>query len=204
MDAVAAHTDLDARPAFLDLAQPDLETTARQLAAEGHRSAVVVPLLFTVAFHARVDTPNAVRQAEQASGLTLLVTDILGVAEDVAQLQLARLAEAQIEEQRSVLLYAVGSSDAAANRAVAGLANRLSRLRPGAVAAAFATTDPRPAAVLSTLPEPVVVLPLFLADGLLLNSIRTLAAERGWAVVEPIGPRAAEIVSRRYAAARHG
>ena len=63
---VAGTGSLVAKPAFLDLADPDLSTVARTLVESGHRRAVVVPLLFTVAFHATVDVPEAV----QANGST--------------------------------------------------------------------------------------------------------------------------------------
>ncbi len=67
--------------------------------------------------------------------------------------------------------------------------------------AAFATCAPRPAEVLDQLAEPVAILPLFLADGLLLDPARTLAASHGWTLVEPLGERAADLVDERYRAA---
>ena len=66
------------------------------------------------------------------------------------------------------------------------------------VRAAFATCAPRPAEVLDQLGEPVAILPLFLADGLLLDPARTLAAGHGWTLVEPMGVRAADLVLERY------
>jgi len=47
----------------------------------------------------------------------------------------------------------------------------------------------------------VAVLPLFLADGLLLDPVRALAAERGWTMADPLGGRAAGVVLDRYRAA---
>jgi len=44
----------------------------------------------------------------------------------------------------------------------------------------------------------VAALPLFLADGLLLGPLRTLASERGWQMAEPLGERAADLVWKRY------
>ena len=41
--------------------------------------------------------------------------------------------------------------------------------------------------MLHQLSEPVAILPLFLADGLLLDPARTLAASHGWTLVEPLG-----------------
>jgi hypothetical protein len=57
--------------------------------------------------------------------------------------------------------------------------------------------------VLDQLGEAIAVLPLFLSDGLLLEPIRALAAERGWTMVEPLGERAAVVVLDRYRVAVH-
>jgi len=192
---------MSAQPAYLDLADPDLEAVTGALAAAGERRAVVVPLLFTSAFHATVDVPQAVRGAAEATGVELLVADIVGTGSDVAALLESTLASAEVAPDASVLLLAVGSSNAAANAAVADLADRLGANRSTPVRAAFATCDPRPADVLPDLPEPVAVLPLFLADGLLLGPVRALAAERGWTMTEPLGERAASVVLDRYRAA---
>jgi len=47
----------------------------------------------------------------------------------------------------------------------------------------------------------MAILPLFLADGLLLDPVRTLAGSRGWTLLEPLGERAAPIVLERYRSA---
>ncbi|HEV2929886.1 MAG TPA: CbiX/SirB N-terminal domain-containing protein, partial [Propionibacteriaceae bacterium] len=209
MAAVAEAGGMPAGYAYLDLAEPDLEAAAATFAAAGHRRAVVVPLLFTAAFHATIDVPQTVRAASQSSGVELQVADILGTGDDIADLLIASLADAKVPGDSSVLLYAVGSSNPAANAAVADLAARLQGNRPkaqksaGSVRAAFATCAPRPAEILDQLSEPVVVLPLFLSDGLLLDPVRALAAERGWTMVEPLGERAAGVVLDRYRAAVH-
>ena len=59
MTAVAEQAQITAVPA-LDLAEPDLGAAVRQLAEAGHTTAVVVPLLFTEAYHATVDVPETV------------------------------------------------------------------------------------------------------------------------------------------------
>ena len=209
MTAVAELGRIPAGYAYLDLDEPDLDTAAATLAAAGHRRAVVVPLLFTVAFHATIDVPQAVQAAAEASGVELTVADILGTGNDIAELLTAGLAEAGAAGS-SVLLYAVGSSNPAANAAVVDLATRLEAHHLPVihqdhppVRAAFATCSPGPTDVLDQLPDPVAVLPLFLADGLLLDPVRALAAERGWTMVEPVGERAAGIVLDRYRAALH-
>ena len=202
MTTVAARGGVVARAAYLDLAQPDLESVARELAAAGHAEAVVVPLLFTSAFHATVDAPDAVRRAAAASGLELSIADVLGTGDDIAELLRERLLAGAVPAERSILLFAVGSSNPTANESVADLAARLSAGRTGEVRAAFGTTDPRPATAMDGLPEPIAVLPLFLADGLLLSPLRAMAAERGWSMIEPLGDRVATIVLRRYDGAR--
>ena len=202
MTAVGEQAAVPSYAAFLDLAEPDLTSVARTLAAAGHRSAVVVPLLFTEAFHATVDVPEAVRGAAADSGLELSMAGILGTGDDVAALLGDRLAGLGVADSCSVLLYAVGSSRPEANEAVDALAARLAGSRTGEVRAAFGTCDPRPAEMLATLRGPVALLPLFLADGLLLGPLRTLVAEHGWPMAEPLGEQAAALVLSRYEAAR--
>ncbi len=208
MAAVGEAAGIPATYAYLDLAHPDLDTAAGTLAAAGHSRAVVVPLLFTVAFHATIDVPQTVRAAAEASGVELTVADILGTGNDIAELLTAYLADEGVPREASVLLYAVGSSNAAANAAVADLAARLEAARSHAggsppVCAAFATSSPSPAEVLDQLRDQVAVLPLFLANGLLLDPVRGLAAELGWKMLEPLGERVLEIVLDRYNAALH-
>ena len=55
--------------------------------------------------------------------------------------------------------------------------------------------------MLDQLGNTVAVLPLFLSDGPLPDPVRTLAAERDWPVLEPLGERAAGIVLHRYRSA---
>ena len=201
MATVARTGGVVAEPAFLDLADPDLTAVVRRLAAAGHRRAVVVPLLFTVAFHATVDVPDAVRDAAAEVGLELVVTDILGTGAEVEQLVTASAAQAGVAEDTSLLLFAVGSSHQPANQAVHELAARLDAGRPGRVLAAFGTADPRPDAVLPQLLEPVAVVPLFLAPGLLLRGVTETATARGWTVAPPLGDLAAPLVLQRWAGA---
>ena len=202
MSAVGAAAGVPAHAAYLDLAEPDLGAAVAQLAADGHRRAVVVPLLFTVAFHATVDVPDAVAEAARAHGLELVVADILGTGDDLADVLRGALEGAGVSGDDDAVLFAVGSSRPEANAAVADLAARLAAGRRGDVRVAFGTCAPRVADVLGELTPPVALWPLFLADGLLLDPLRNLAGERGWTLVEPLGAQAAPLVLARYAAAR--
>ena len=134
---------------------------------------MVVPLLFTAAFHATIDVPETVRAAAESSGVDLLVADILGTGDDIADLLRAGLADAGVGSDTSVLLYAVGSSNAAANAAVADLAVGSSSAGARRSGRRSPPARPRPAEVLDQLGERVAVLPLFLSDGLLLDPVRT-------------------------------
>lgn len=202
MRAVGQLTGGPSRVAFLDLAQPDLEAVAAELAAEGHRMAVVVPLLFTVAFHATVDVPEAVSAAAESSGMELVVADILGSGDDVVEVLTRVLADAGVGEHSSLLLFAVGSSNPAANAAVVDLATRLGVRHGTAARAAFGTCAPRLDAVRPELADPVAIVPLFLAEGLLLDPMRARATDEGWLMSAPLGEHAASIVKNRYDRAR--
>ena len=198
MAAVSQQAKITAIPAYLDLAEPDLEAAARQLAQAGHATAIVVPLLFTEAYHATVDVPETVGDVAGSLAFELVVADILGTGGDVAQLLRRSMGEARIEDNSSVLLFAVGSSKPEANAAVFDLAARLAAGRRSPVRACFGTCAPGVADVLDGLPEPIAILPLFLAEGLLLSDVRELAFHHGWRMAEPLAERAADLVRKRY------
>lgn len=203
MDALMAavgSSGLAARKAFLDLCEPDLPPVVAELAQQGHPAAVVVPLLFTYAFHARVDVPEAVDAATEP-GLPLVLADILGTGDDVLDVLVRHTAAAAVDEGASVLLFAVGSSSEAANAAVHDLAARWSSRRSGIVRAGFGTAEPRAVGVLDGLPGPVVVVPLFVSAGLLLDALAVTATERGIRVLPPLGTALAPLVRERYQAA---
>ncbi|HEY5787330.1 MAG TPA: CbiX/SirB N-terminal domain-containing protein [Microlunatus sp.] len=209
VEAVLAATALlgqvETRAAYLDLTDPDLEAVAADLAAAGVRRAVVVPLLFTDAFHARIDVPDAVTRAAATSGIELVLAPILGTGDDVIEVVAERLAATGTAGTAPILLYAVGSSRPDANAAVADLAGRLAGRRGTPVLAGFGTTEPRAADVLAELrtlsPESGTVVPLFVAPGLLLDAITPAVAKAGWRLVDPLGTLLAPVVSNRYAAA---
>ena len=172
----ALRPGLLAAPAFLDLSEPDLTTAVmRMRAATSVDDAIVLPLLFTEAFHAKVDAPTAVREAQQATGVSLHLGDILGMGEDVLQALDDSACRAHISAHEAILLLAVGSSRDEANLAVHDLAERWSERRVGPVWAGFATTgEPQATVVLQRAVAQrrrIGVVPLFLAPGLLLDAI---------------------------------
>jgi sirohydrochlorin cobaltochelatase len=209
VEAVLAATSLlagvETRAAYLDLTEPDLEAVAADLAASGARRAVVVPLLFTDAFHARIDVPDAVGRAAERAGVELVLAPILGTGDDVADVVADRLSATGTTAAEPILLYAVGSSRPDANAAVADLAERLAARRGTPVRAGFGTTEPRAADVLAqlqgTTEGPGTVVPLFVAPGLLLDGIAPVVAAAGWRLADPLGTLLAPVVADRYHAA---
>ena len=199
---VTARTGVASYPAYLDLTAPELDAVAAVLAAAGERTAVVVPLLFTEAFHARIDVPAAVARAAEASGVQLVVAPVLGTDDDVLEAVEQRLTAAGTASDEPVLLYAVGSSQAAANVAVAGLASRLAARRGTPVRVGFGTTEPRALDVLASFEGATgTVVPLFVAPGLLLDAIASAVAAAGWRLTDPLGTLLAPVVAHRYSAA---
>ena len=90
-----AEPGLDVRAAFLDLSAPRLPDVLAALAAQGHRDAVIVPLLLGPAFHARVDLPALVAEAHaRLPRLSVSVSDVLGPDDRLPELALRRLTEA--------------------------------------------------------------------------------------------------------------
>lgn len=203
---------VDVYESFLDLSEPRVTDVLRRLYEQGHRSAVVVPLLLGSAFHARVDLPALVAEVQAVCpGFEVRVSDVLGVDPVLEEVALDRLAGAGLGGPGSGLVVsAVGSSNAGANAAVADLAARWETRLGVPVTEAFASAArPDVPAALRRLrargAERIAVAPWFLAPGLLPDRVAVLAreADRGIYLAEPLGtdPRVAAAVLRRYEAA---
>lgn len=198
----ALRPGLRAVPAYLDLAEPDLTAA---LTALDVPEAVVMPLLFTQAFHADVDTPEAIAEASAATRTKIRRAGILGMGPEVLTALQLRAVEAGIADIDGIVLAAVGSSSASANAAVGELAARWAAERTGPVRAAFATAgEPKVRATLETValalnpPARVGVVPLFAAPGLLLDVIARHAAEFEAPVAEPLGVELAGLILEKY------
>ena len=189
------------RSAFLDLTAPDLTTAAEGLRADGHEQAIVVPLLFTEAFHARIDTPAAVAGAAAASGVQLIDAAVLGTGPALLGVLESTTAGAGVDADTPLLLFGVGSSVPEANDAVGDLAARWERRRRGRVTVGFGTREPRGRDLVAATVDPLVVVPLFVGPGLLLDALQTTAAQHDVRVLPPLGTALAALVAERYTAA---
>jgi sirohydrochlorin ferrochelatase len=207
----AMRPDLRIEPAFLELAKPSFGTVVDKLVRAGYDEIVVVPLLLTEAYHAKVDVPEVIAEATaRHPGLKIRATNVLGLEPvflEVLDRRLrAALKDARVRELDALVLAAAGSSDALANQAVARLARLWSTRHRLPTLAAYASATP-PAtgeAVRQFRAEGrrhIAVGSLFLAPGFLPDRAAELAVEAGAvAVSAPLGadPEIARVVLARY------
>jgi sirohydrochlorin ferrochelatase len=206
--------ELDVRASFLDLSEPRVTSVLRDLHAEGHGEAVVVPLLLGSAYHARVDLPALVDGVTaECPGLSVSIADVLGIDPALEQVALDRLAESGADLSDpgfGLVLAAVGSSNTSANAAVSALASRWQNRLGIPVAPAFASAAKPdiPGAVAKLRArgaERVAVASWFLAPGLLPDRITSLTREAApdALIAEPLAaaPGVADVILHRYAEA---
>lgn len=208
----AMRPDLRIEPAFLELSKPSFTTVVNKLVRAGHDEIVVVPLLLTEAYHAKVDVPSAVAEAmARHEGLQIRTTAVLGMEPQFLEVLDVRMREALREsrtrELDALVLAAAGSSDPIANQAVARLARVWGTRHKLPVTAAFASAAPPAAgeAVRAFRAEGrrhIAVASFFLAPGFLPDRAKELALEAGAVTVsDPLGahPALARTILARYA-----
>jgi sirohydrochlorin ferrochelatase len=207
----AMRPDLRVETAFLDLSKPSFDTVVDRLVKAGFDEIVVVPLLLTEAFHAKVDVPRRSpppRRDTRASGSAPPACWHGGRLPRGARRSPARSpAGGARARARRLVLAAAGSSDALANQAVARLARAWGTRHRLPVTAAFASAAPPAAgeAVRAFRAEGrrhIAVASFFLAPGFLGDRAAELALEAGAvAVSAPLGahPEVARVILARYA-----
>ncbi len=204
--------DLKAEAAFLELSKPSFLSVVNRLVRAGYDEIVVVPLLLTEAYHAKVDVPSAVAEASAAHpGLEIRASEILGLESVFLEVLDRRLRtalkDARIRELDGLVLAGAGSSDPLANQAVARLARLWGSKHHLPTVAAYASATPPTTgeAVRQFRAQGrrhVAVGSLFLAPGTLPDRAAELALEAGAvAVSAPLGadPDVARTVLARYA-----
>ncbi len=203
--------DLRIEPAFLELSKPDFGKVVDRLVARGVEEIVVVPLLLSNAYHAKVDVPRAIALASaRHPGLRIRASGILGLEPSFLEVLDRRLRdvlrEARVRELDALVLAAAGSSDPLANQAVTRLARVWGARHRLPVTAAFASSAP-PAtgeavrAFRAQGRRHVAVASMFLAPGFLPDRAAELAREAGAvAVSAPLGsdPELARTILARY------
>jgi sirohydrochlorin ferrochelatase len=208
----AMRPDLRIEAAFLDLSKPTFSSVVDKLVKAGYDEIVVVPLLLTEAYHAKVDVPSAIAAATaKHENLKMRASNILGLETvflEVLDRRLrSALKEARVRELDALVLAAAGSSDPLANQAVARLARLWGSKHRLPTVAAYASAAP-PAtgeAVRAFRGEGrrhIAVGSMFLAPGTLPDRAAELALEAGAvAVSAPLGADAevARTILARYA-----
>lgn len=206
--------DLQVATAYLDHCSPSPDEAFTALAARGVEEVVVVPLLLSEAYHARVDVPNVVAAAgERHPDLRVRAAAPLGteavLLEALDRRLRAALSRHKVRELDALILAAAGSSDSLANATMARLARRWgSHHRLPAVAAFASTTPPATGEAVRRFRSEgrrhIAVGSFFLAPGFLPDRAAELALEAGAvAVSEPLGDDevVAQVALARYAVA---
>ena len=158
--------------AFIDKAEPNLAVAVSAAVERGADRIVVVPLFLSRAFHVRVDVPEAVADAETATGVSIGITPPLGP-------DIRLLIEAPPDADGYVIATA-GTSSVSAQKDFAALAQEFSAVTGAPAIAAYATqAQPTVEEAIAHLKaqgiaEPAVV-SLVLFDGVLPDRIRESA-----------------------------
>ncbi|KQB86095.1 sirohydrochlorin chelatase [Corynebacterium lowii] len=185
--------------AYLELQRPVLRDVVTELARQGHRHAIVVPLLFTDAYHARHDAPRALHDASDL-GVQLMLAPPLGLGDEIASL-LVQVIKEDTDSPIHVVLWAVGSSDQVANERMRALGVTVAKRAGYSVTTLFATRGGLEALQKITQKySRVHLLPLFVAPGLLFDLAMNSGCAFSYSL--PLGSRLAEVVARRYEHAR--
>jgi sirohydrochlorin ferrochelatase len=204
--------DLRIEPAFLELAKPSFGAVVDKLVRAGFEEIVVVPLLLSEAYHAKVDVPTVIAEATaRHENLQIRATQVLGLETaflDVLDRRLREsLCSARVRELDGLVLAAAGTSDPLATQSISRLARLWGTRHRLPVVTAFASAAP-PAtgeavrAFRAQGRRHIAVGSLFLAPGLLYDRAAELALEAGAvAVSQPFGadPEVARTVLARYA-----
>ncbi|AOW94771.1 cobalamin biosynthesis protein [Rhodococcus sp. WMMA185] len=181
--------DLDVRLCFLDLNAPSVDQVLDAVAAEGHTSAVVVPMLLGSAFHARVDLPTLLDGVRlRHPHLHVEQAEVLGPDPRLIEAVRDRIVEAVAgagDSGLGVILAAVGSSNPAANARTRAIAESVVAGTPWSHSVTCFATAAEPSvqqaisAVRRAGADRIVVAPWFLAPGLLTDRLGRAAESYG-------------------------
>jgi sirohydrochlorin cobaltochelatase len=196
---------LPVEPAFLELAEPTIDTAIDRLVGRGARRLTIVPMLLFAAGHVKRDIPALVAQSVQRHpGLTTWQTRCLGCHKRLIELSVLRCREAltgqTIAGQTTLVMIGRGSHDPTANARMYRFARLrwehapMSWLEVGFIAMARPTLE-ETLAVAARLPaERIVVQPHLLFDGELWTRVRESVdkhsarfRDKQWVCTGPLG-----------------
>jgi sirohydrochlorin ferrochelatase len=202
---------LQVRTAFLGHALPSVPDVLASLQAGGDRTAVVLPLLLTEAYHSDTDLPAVLHDAHRRlPWLRISYGRPLGQHAGLLHALDRRLAEAGMPaapQDTAVVLAAAGSSRPAANAAVARVAAawRAARGWRAVVPAYASAASPTPGEAVAALRQAgaprVAVATYLLAPGVFTDQVRQASLAAGaTAVSAALGaaPEVADLIVERY------
>ncbi len=209
--ARAVRPDVAIEAAFLEHTRPDVDAVVSRLADRGYTEFVVVPLLLSSAYHAKVDIPSVVdRVRAQHPGVGLRIAKPIGPDPSLLAVLDLRLRQSlrlgRVGDLDGLVLSSAGSSDPDATAAMRRLARVWSIRRRLPVKVAFASSaEPTTSEALEEFSHQgrsrVAVGSFFLAPGVLLDRTGRVALESGAvAVSDPLGvhERLARLMLGRY------
>lgn len=208
---LAIRPELDIHVAFLDHCAPSGLQVLTKLVKGGVDEVVVVPLLLSDAFHALVEVPALIAQANATfPQLRITASRPIGPEAQLLSVIDRRLRDAlrarRVAELDGLVFAAAGSKDIRSNAIVARRARQWATHHRLPCVTAFATgSGPTTAEAIRTLRSQgrrhIAVGSWFLAPGLLFTRQAELAFEAGAvAVSDPMGgePEIAEVALTRY------
>ncbi|OBJ39545.1 sirohydrochlorin ferrochelatase [Mycolicibacterium mucogenicum] len=200
----ALRRDVDVKVAFCEQNSPNLRDVLVDTPADG----VVVPLLLADAYHARVDIPAMIADANPAVRQAIKLAPVLGEDDRLIHVLSQRLAHSgvsRLDAGVGVLVTAVGSSSAAANARTATVATGLVAGTHWQATTAFATGPHANLAQAAELLRDqgatrLVVAPWFLAHGTITDRVAEFAAAQRIPMAQPLGAHrlVAETVLDRF------
>lgn len=202
--AAARRLGVRGQAAYLEFDEPLLIDATRHTP----EPTIIVPLLFTDAFHARYDVPKHLAQAREVQArefagtqASLTLAKGLGTDQDLVDVLAARvLQDAPVGAH--VVLYPVGTSDPVAAGRYGEVALGVGKQTARAVSVVAATRGGvEELRALERTHGALHVLPMFVTHGLLLDRAR--AALPGASFSEPLGTDLAAIVAKRFSQALH-
>lgn len=175
------------REAFLDFDTPTAEDVLADFAGNGHRHAVIVPLLLTDAYHRRVDLPRIADRTGELLGMSVTITATVGGARLVPAMS-RRLPSGT----DAVVLAGAGSRSSSALAEVTAVATELGDRMGLPARAAFAAAEPSVTEAVGRLRDEgarrVAVVSYFVAPGRLHDRVARQAVEAGASVTPVFGP----------------
>ncbi|OKH81303.1 sirohydrochlorin ferrochelatase [Mycobacterium sp. ST-F2] len=187
----ALRRDVDVKVAFCEQNSPNL----RDVLADSPAGGVVVPLLLADAYHARVDIPEMIADANPAVRQAIKLAPVLGEDDRLIHVLGQRLTHAGVSRLDSgvgVLVTAVGSSSAAANERTGTVATGLVAGTHWQATTAFATGPQANLAEATALlldqgATRLIIAPWFLAHGRITDRVAEFAAAHRIPMAQPLG-----------------